>query len=149
MQAANDILHVFLQVNRKMAEELRGQCGKLNLTFPQTMVLTLLDNDGPMPISSLAKATGSANSTISGIIDRLEKVGLVHRIRSEHDRRVIYVDVTDKYRELEAEQKSHATSRFAQCISTMSAAEKGQVLEALELLDRTMAQYKAEQNKNN
>lgn len=149
MQAANDILHVFLQVSRKMTEELRGHCGKMNLTFPQTLVLALLEGDGPMPISSLAKATGSANSTISGVIDRLERAGLVRRIRSEQDRRVIYVDVTEKYRELEAEQKSHAMSRFAQCISGMSEEDQVKVLDALVLLNQTLAQSKTEQEKNN
>lgn len=148
MQAANDILHAFLQVSRKMTEELRGHCGKLNLTFPQTLVLTLLDSDGAMPISALAKATGSANSTISGVIDRLERVGLVKRIRSEEDRRVIYVDVTDKYREIEAEQKSHAMIRFAQCISGMTAEEKQSVVTALKLLDNAMDQRAAEQKNN-
>ncbi|MCQ2442278.1 MAG: MarR family transcriptional regulator [Oscillospiraceae bacterium] len=149
MQAANDILHAFLQVSRKMTEELRGHCGKLNLTFPQTLVLTLLDSDGPMPISALAKATGSANSTISGVIDRLEKVELVRRVRSEQDRRVIYVDVTDKYREIEAEQKSHAMTRFAQCISDMTPEEKAQVLDALLLLNDAMYHKKGTEQETN
>lgn len=149
MQAANDILHAFLQVSRKMTEELRGHCGKLNLTFPQTLVLTLLDSDGPMPISALAKATGSANSTISGVIDRLEKVELVRRVRSEQDRRVIYVDVTDKYREIEAEQKSHAMTRFAQCISDMTPEEKTQVLDALLLLNDAMYHKKGTEQETN
>ena len=43
-----------------------------------------------MPISALAEAAGSANSTISGVVDRLEKMGLVQRVRSDSDRRVIY-----------------------------------------------------------
>lgn len=148
MQTANRILQVFLQVGRRMSEELRGQCGKMNLTFPQTLVLTLLESDGAMPISSLAKATGSANSTVSGIIDRLERAGLVQRIRSEQDHRVIYVDVTDKYREMEAQQKSHAMTRFAQCISVMTDEEQAQVLQALELLERSMAKSSEDSKQN-
>lgn len=138
MQTANDILHTYLQISRRMSEELRGHCGKMNLTFPQTLVLALLDEDGPMPISALAKAVGSANSTISGVVDRLETAGLVERVRSEQDRRVIYVDVTDRYREIEAEQKSHALKRFAECIGGMSREEKQSVLDALNLLRSAM-----------
>jgi DNA-binding MarR family transcriptional regulator len=61
------------------------------------MALYLLHEEGPMPISNLATATGSANSTISGVVDRLEKMGLIRRVRSEQDRRVIYVATTDRF----------------------------------------------------
>ncbi|MCD7838594.1 MAG: MarR family transcriptional regulator, partial [Clostridiales bacterium] len=103
MQAANEVLHAYLQVNRRISEELRGHFGKQNLTFPQTLVLTLLDSDGPMPISTLAKATGSANSTISGVVDRLENAGRLRRVRAEQDRRGSFVEGSDKYRELQEE----------------------------------------------
>jgi DNA-binding MarR family transcriptional regulator len=139
MQAANEILHAYLQVNRRISEELRGHFGKLNLTFPQTLVLTLLDSDGPMPISSLAKATGSANSTISGVVDRLEKNGLIRRVRSEEDRRVIFVEVTETYREIQEETRSYALARFSNSISSLSQEELAQVIHGLNLLETALA----------
>lgn len=142
MQAANEVLHAYLQVSRRVSEELRGHFGKLNLTFPQTLVLTLLDSDGPKPISSLAKATGSANSTISGVIDRLEKAELVRRVRSEQDRRVIYVEVTDKYREIQEENRSHALARFSKSIESLSDEEVCQVINGLNLLQNAMDEAK-------
>ncbi len=138
MQAANEVLHAYLQVSRRMSEELRGHFGKMNLTFPQTLVLTLLDSDGPMPISSLAKATGSANSTISGVIDRLEKVELVRRVRSEKDRRVIFVETTEKYQEIQEESRSHALARFTQSVSSLTDEELGQIIVGMELLKKAL-----------
>ena len=91
MQTAKQILHGYLRLYRSISEEYRGQIGTVTLTFPQTLVLSLLSAEGPMPISELAKATGSANSTISGVLDRLEQMELIQRIRSEKDRRVVYV----------------------------------------------------------
>ena len=91
MSTSNDILHEYLQVSRHITEKFRVYYGKLNLTYPQSIVLAILEADGPMPISTLAEAAGSANSTISGVVDRLEKMGLVQRVRSDSDRRVIYV----------------------------------------------------------
>lgn len=142
MQAANEVLHAYLQVSRRISEELRGHFGKLNLTFPQTLVLTLLDNDGPMPISALAKATGSANSTISGVVDRLEKSGLLRRVRSEQDRRVIFVEVTEKYREIQEESKNYALSRFSQSINSLSEEELHQVLTGLNLMQKALERSK-------
>ncbi|MCQ4720766.1 MarR family transcriptional regulator, partial [Flavonifractor plautii] len=37
----------------------------------------------------MAERTGSANSTVSGIVDRLEKLGLARRQRSETDRPIL------------------------------------------------------------
>ena len=54
-----------------MSQQFRSHFGRLDLTFPQALVLTVLGEDGPVPISALAERTGSANSTVSGIVDRL------------------------------------------------------------------------------
>lgn len=142
MQAAKDVLHAYLQVNRRVSEGLRGHFGAMNLTFPQTLVLTLLESDGPMPVSALAKATGSANSTISGVVDRLEKAELLRRVRSERDRRVIYVEVTEKYRSMQEQNTSYAMERFAQRINTLSEEQLEQVLTGLNLLNSALDRSK-------
>ncbi len=138
MQAAKDILQAYLKVSRRVTEELGGHFGQMNLTFPQTLALTILSADGPMPISALAKVTGSANSTTSGIVDRLEKAGLLRRVRSETDRRVIYVEVTEKYEAIHAESKNHALERFSKAVSGLDEQELGDVLRGLSLLENTL-----------
>lgn len=121
-----------------MSEELRGQIGKRNLTFPQTMALALLHEEGPMPISSLASATGSANSTISGVVDRLERAGLIRRVRSEQDRRVIYVATTEKFEQLYTETASNVLGSFSSLIGKLSADELAQVEAGLQILERAL-----------
>ena len=143
MQAAKDILQAYLKVSRRITEELGGHFGKMNLTFPQTLALTILSADGPMPISTLAKVTGSANSTTSGIVDRLEKAGLLRRVRSETDRRVIYVEVTEKYEAIHAESKNHALERFSKAVSGLDEQELGDVLRGLTLLENTLEQNRS------
>ena len=143
MQAAKDILQAYLKVSRRVTEELGGHFGKMNLPFPQTLALTILSADGPMPISTLAKVTGSANSTTSGIVDRLEKAGLLRRVRSETDRRVIYVEVTEKYEAIHAESKNHALERFSKAVSGLDEQELGDVLRGLTLLENTLEQNRS------
>ena len=85
MNTSNEILHAYLQVSRHVSEKFRIYYGKLNLTYPQSIVLAILEADGPMPISALAEAAGSANSTISGVVDRLEKMDLaVDTLRNKY-----------------------------------------------------------------
>jgi DNA-binding MarR family transcriptional regulator len=40
-------------------------------------------------------------ATMVGLVDRLEAKGLLKRNRSDKDRRVVYIDLTDQGRELE------------------------------------------------
>ncbi len=128
-----------------MSEELRGHVGKRSLTFPQTMALTLLHEEGPMPISNLASATGSANSTISGVVDRLEKVGLIQRIRSEQDRRVIYVATTEKFEQLYAEAASNVLGDFESLVSNLGEEDLQQVEKGLSILEQALTAEDAQE----
>ena len=138
MNRSNEILHAYLQVSRHISEKFRIYYGKLNLTYPQSIVLAILEADGPMPISALAEAAGSANSTISGVVDRLEKMELVQRTRSDSDRRVIYVSTTEQFREHFAKFKATACDRFSAALNTLSPQDAQAVERGLMLLDQAL-----------
>ena len=138
MQTAKQILHGYLRLYRSISEEYRGQFGTVTLTFPQTLVLSLLSAEGPMPISELAKATGSANSTISGVLDRLEQMELIQRIRSEKDRRVVYVALTPHYEDVREEIESSVLRKFPDLIGRMSPEEIEQIQPGLAVLEKAL-----------
>jgi len=50
---------------------------------------------GPVTTSELAARVGSRPTTITGIVDRLERAGLVARTSRPGDRRVVEVHLTD------------------------------------------------------
>lgn len=142
MDQAADILRSYLRVTQHLSQQFRKYFGQFNLTFPQAMVLTVLGESGPMPISALAEKTGSANSTISGVVDRLEKLGLAKRERSESDRRVIYVGVTEKYRELHMRTKTNVSGYFSSLLETMGEADQALVCDAMKKLSQALSEEK-------
>ena len=91
-----NIFMSYLRVTQHMSQQFRSHFGRLDLTFPRPGAHGA-GGGWAGTISALAERTGSANSTVSGIVDRLEKLGLARRQRSETDRRVIYVCATEKY----------------------------------------------------
>ena len=133
------IFRAYLRVTQHMSQQFRSHFGRLNLTFPQALVLTVLGEEGPVPISALAERTGSANSTVSGIVDRLEKLGLAKRQRSETDRRVIYVCTTEKYQELRAKTATDVSGYFSSLLSGMSREEQDMIAEAFQKLDEALS----------
>ena len=138
MNTSNEILHAYLQVSRHISEKFRIYYGKLNLTYPQSIVLAILEADGPMPISALAEAAGSANSTISGVVDRLEKMDLVQRVRSDTDRRVIYVSTTDHFQANFAKFTETACDRFSAALDALSPEDAKTVEQGLLLLNQAL-----------
>ena len=134
-----NIFMSYLRVTQHMSQQFRSHFGRLDLTFPQALVLTVLGEDGPVPISALAERTGSANSTVSGIVDRLEKLELAKRERSENDRRVIYVSATEKYRRLREQAATDVSGYFNSLLDTMTPEDRAMVAQALQKLDEVLS----------
>lgn len=129
----------YLRVSQHLSQQFRTHLGKLELTFPQALALSTLNDQGPMPISKLAELTGSANSTISGVVDRLERLELAKRKRSELDRRVIYVEATEKYRRLQDRAEAGVNEYFDQLLAAqLTDGERKTVAEGLQLLDKAL-----------
>lgn len=64
-----------------------------NITVPQFTALQILINQGNMTIGELSQKMALACSTITDLIDRMEKSELVVRKKDEKDRRVVRVEV--------------------------------------------------------
>ena len=73
---------------------------KYGLTGPQSTLLRTLVKEGPLSSASLSRRLYVTPSNITGIIDRLEKKGLVERIRKERDRRIVLINLTESGAEL-------------------------------------------------
>ena len=141
-----DILRSYLRVTQHLSQQFREHFGQFNLTFPQAMVLTVLGEEGTMPISALAERTGSANSTISGVVDRLEKLDLAKRIRSTQDRRVIFVEATPRYQKLKEQALDSVNDYFSTLVQGISPEEREEILRALTTLDKVLTAEKEQKD---
>lgn len=64
-----------------------------NITVPQFSALQILINQGNMTIGELSQKMALACSTITDLIDRMEKSELVVRKKDDKDKRVVRVEV--------------------------------------------------------
>jgi DNA-binding MarR family transcriptional regulator len=67
---------------------------EIALTLPQMVTLFAIHQRGACRMGALAEATQQSGGTITGIVDRLIHEGLVKRVRSNGDRRVVKVALT-------------------------------------------------------
>lgn len=93
MEQLNDSIKILILI-KQIWKLMRKDLNNNSVTPPQGMLLGNLIHNGKMKLSDLSEKLSLSNSTVSGIVDRLEKQNLVKRIRSDEDRRVVYVDIT-------------------------------------------------------
>ncbi len=92
----------FMTETRRITKELARRA---NLTGPQLTVVKILEQIGDLSLSELSDKIRAQNSTVTGIIDRMEREDLVVRVRSKEDRRVVRIHLTDKGLKLAQEIK--------------------------------------------
>ena len=72
---------------------------EIGLTMPQMVTLLAIHDSGSCRMGVLAEVTQQSGGTLTGIVDRLIDDGLVERVRSAEDRRVIEVALTSRGRD--------------------------------------------------
>jgi len=90
-----EVMILFKHSMNKFFEEMYP-----GMTAPQGMVMGILSKEKSVKITELSSQLSLSNSTVSGIIDRLEKQGMVERNRSVDDRRVVNVSVSPNFKGL-------------------------------------------------
>ena len=131
---STEIGELFSYIEKKLRHSLRRCFTDNGITMPQGMLIGILHKQGEMKITELSGKMGLSNSTVSGIIDRLEKQDIVERVRSQEDRRIVYVKLTEKYSKVHKGFDKIASEQFAIMIDSGSKEELDKVIEGLQTL---------------
>ena len=109
------------------------------LTGPQQGTMRVLVESDGLSLKDLSKELGLAHSTVSGIVDRLEKQGLVKRQTDEADRRLAKLVVTDQVRKFLRETwPALEMHPLAEAMRAATNAEREQVLQGVRTLRRLL-----------
>lgn len=125
---------LFFEVNKVLRQCVRRSFDNEELTMPQNSVIGILIKYGEMKISELSQRVSLSNSTVSGIIDRLENQGFVTRTRSKEDRRTVYVKVTDKFQEAHKGFHKRIEENFEEMLSSGTPEQMEKINEGLNTL---------------
>jgi DNA-binding MarR family transcriptional regulator len=110
LAVANQLRPVLL----RLARELRQETEQLGVTSRQVTLLWLIRNNPGMSLRELAAEERISAPALSGHVDRLEKAGLLARIRSEDDRRRVGLALTDDGERLLKRVRARRTTWLAE-----------------------------------
>lgn len=114
------ILYLYTESRRVTKTEARER----GLTGPQLSVLKILEATGDLSLTELSERMSAKNSTITGIVDRMERDGLVVRDRSSTDRRVVLIRATPKGLELARSVPVGAMELFTAALGSLALEEQ-------------------------
>jgi DNA-binding MarR family transcriptional regulator len=96
------------------------KCAKGDLTQGQIRALFTIDKSGEATAGDLAKAAELSPASVSTMLDTLECEGIVERRRSESDRRVVVVTLTESGRALLEAKRDAWRARGRQALEGVS-----------------------------
>ncbi len=118
-------------------KQCRDALRKTGLTQPQYEVLSQISDEEGIPLTRIGENMNVTGGNITGIVDRLERDGLVKRKRDKEDRRIIRAFFTSKGRNLYSKATPSYDRFLKNTFGDASDAELKRLQKSLDNLART------------
>lgn len=128
------LAYLLARASHLVSEQFHAQLRPRRMAVPVWRVLSSLSAGDGMPVTELAKITLFKQPTLTKLIDRMAKVGLVERRASERDRRKVLVFITPKGRSEVADLLVRAKQHERDVLAGYSDAEIEKLKTALHTL---------------
>ena len=103
LQLDNQICFRLYTAARLITQAYTPMLNTLGITYPQYLVLMVLWERDNQPVNDIAHRLLLETNTVTPLLQRMEKLGIVVRKKGEQDKRQQIVSLTDKGREMEEE----------------------------------------------
>jgi DNA-binding MarR family transcriptional regulator len=117
-------LLVGLMRRRSLRDPLAASCAELELSAPQVHTLLALGHEGALTMGDLARRVAVTEKTVTGLVDRLQRDGLVSRVRDDADRRVIHVALTPEGAGLSRRLDAEVLQSLTRLLGRLDAADR-------------------------
>ncbi len=143
-ESANTILRLWLLLPRvgdalNLCQDLIF--GEYGITTEQWRVLTCIKSRGPLRVVALGSMLERSPNSMSMIVDRMVKAGLVRRTRDRKDRRAVFVSMTDKGKAAVEQAVPAGWDFMNRLLSSLSHDDRSALASTLETIKCDLAAY--------
>jgi DNA-binding MarR family transcriptional regulator len=136
---AREIDEHLRRVRQVLRQPLETEFARGGLTGPQRSVMQALVHANGMSLKDLSRSVGLAHSTVSGIVDRLVKKGLLARQSDKKDRRLSLIVPSRQVRDYVRNKLPALTIHpLLEALRRTRPAERTAILDALKILRRAV-----------
>ena len=101
LQLDNQICFRLYTAARLITQAYTPMFAELGITYPQYLVLMVLWEKDVQPVNDIAHRLLLETNTVTPLLQRMEKLGLVSRCKGKEDKRQQIVSLTEKGRAME------------------------------------------------
>ena len=101
LQLSNQICFRLYAATRLITQAYSPMLNTVGITYPQYLVLMVLWEEDVQPVNDIAHRLLLETNTVTPLLQRMEKMGIVVRTRGDKDKRQQIVSLTDKGKKLE------------------------------------------------
>ncbi len=134
-----EVARLFQEVIHLFKHNIKKSCGDTGISAPQGMIIGLLSKNKKMKITELSNHLSLSNSTVSGIIDRLEAQEMVIRERSKDDKRVVYVSISPNFEEMHKNFHKRFEKDIENIMNQGTKEELQKIFEGLDVLKKLLS----------
>jgi DNA-binding MarR family transcriptional regulator len=134
LAVANQLRPVLLRLSR----ELRKETEQMGVTSRQVTLLWLIRRNPGLSLRELAAEERISAPALSGHVDRLERAGLLERVRSADDRRRVGLALTPEGARLLRRVRARRTTWLAKRLQSLEPQELAAIEAALEPLRKLL-----------
>jgi DNA-binding MarR family transcriptional regulator len=129
---SNDVLKILRKIIRAVDLQSKQLVKEYGLTGPQIIILKEIYAKEGITVSEIAANINLSQSTVTNILDRLEKRGLITRRRSDTDKRRVIVKIEDAGMEMIKNDPSLLQEHFIQRFRKLQDWEQSAILSSLQ-----------------
>lgn len=127
-----DVLVTLRQIIRGIDLHSRKLVQEHGLTGPQLVLLKAIARNADASVGLLAREVSLSQGTVTGVLDRLERRGLISRTRSFSDRRRVQVRLSEAGLSVLAEAPSLLQDQFVARFQKLADWEQSLILSSLQ-----------------
>ncbi|MGE0230855.1 MAG: MarR family winged helix-turn-helix transcriptional regulator [Flavobacteriaceae bacterium] len=131
-ERTRSVLRAIRQILRATEANSKTLLRATGLTPSQLVILRMLEENGQMSAGQIAYRLGITQATTTGILHKLEARGLLARRKGEHDRRQVWLSLTETARALIASTPAGVHERFQQRFGELEDWEQAMLIASLE-----------------
>jgi DNA-binding MarR family transcriptional regulator len=133
-----DVINLLYKIFILLKHGMEKHLEKEGVGHSYGIILKTISEYRKIRITELSDRLGMSNSTLSGIIEKLNSLGIVKRERSIEDRRVVYVSMTPEFEKNHGNFHERINTYIKDIIKKISPEEQRKLIEGLKILEKLL-----------
>lgn len=132
---AEEFVNIFRSLHKSFRSHIIKEACNYGFTVPQVLLMHELYHNPGITLNELSKKLSLSKSTVSGIIDRLEKNEYIVKETPEENRRIVKISLSEKALKHQEWINNIKTQYLSEIFSKLGLSETEKIINALRNLD--------------